>query len=111
MEVDMSIKHLISSVEIGTAWNRLNLTVHPLLAAGNPKLHYFTLDEALMTGQFKIEEISSSGSVPELKVHNRLSQPVLLLDGEELVGAKQNRVVNLTIMIPAAAEVTIPFRA
>jgi hypothetical protein len=26
---------------------------------------------------------------------------VLLLDGEELVGAKQNRVLNLTVLAPA----------
>src|SRR5262249_44016696 len=48
------------------------------------------------------------GSVPELKVLNGLAQPVLLLDGEELIGAKQNRVLNLTIMIPANTEMTIP---
>ena len=48
------------------------------------------------------------GSVPELKVFNGLSQPVLLLDGEELIGAKQNRVLNLTIMVPADTEMMIP---
>jgi hypothetical protein len=30
------------------------------------------------------------------------------MDGEELVGAKQNRTVNLTILVPAKAEVEIP---
>lgn len=33
---------------------------------------------------------------------------MLLLDGEELVGAKQNRVLNLTILVPANTEMTIP---
>jgi hypothetical protein len=31
----------------------------------------------------------ADGSVPELKVVNRLAQPVLLLDGEELLGTKK----------------------
>ena len=44
------------------------------------------MDEALATQSFRVSEISKSGSVPELKVHNNLSQPVLLLDGEALVG-------------------------
>lgn len=43
-----------------------------------------------------------------MKVFNGLSQPVLLLDGEELVDAKQNRVLNLTILVPANTEMTIP---
>ncbi len=34
--------------------------------------------------------------------------PVLLLDGEELVGAKQNRVLNLTILVAAQSTLTIP---
>jgi hypothetical protein len=33
---------------------------------------------------------------------------VLILDGEELVGAKQNRIVNTTILVAAGAEIVIP---
>ena len=33
---------------------------------------------------------------------------VLLLDGEELVGAKQNRVLNLTILAPAQRTTVVP---
>jgi hypothetical protein len=33
---------------------------------------------------------------------------LLILDGEELVGAKQNRIVNTTILIPAKKTVVIP---
>jgi hypothetical protein len=33
---------------------------------------------------------------------------VLLLDGEELVGAKQNRVLNLTVLVPAVSKTVIP---
>jgi hypothetical protein len=79
-----------------------------LIASANGKPFYLTLDEALTTGRFQISEVSESGSVPELRVINRLPQPVILLDGEELTGAKQNRVLNLTIMIPAESEMAIP---
>lgn len=34
--------------------------------------------------------------------------PVLVLDGEELVGAKQNRIVNVTILVPPWSELVIP---
>jgi hypothetical protein len=46
--------------------------------------------------------------VPELKVLNRAEKPVLLLDGEELAGAKQNRVLNTTILLREKSETVIP---
>ena len=45
-------------------------------------------------GCARITEVSESGSVPALRFVNDCDCPVLLLDGEELVGAKQNRVIN-----------------
>ena len=71
-------------------------------------LDYLVLDEALASGVVEITEISDEGSVPDLRVINRGAKPVLILDGEELLGAKQSRVVNLTILVPAHAELTIP---
>jgi hypothetical protein len=55
-----------------------------------------------------VTEVSESGSVPELLVLNDLGRPVLIVDGEELVGAKQNRIVNLTILVPAKSRVHLP---
>ena len=46
--------------------------------------------------------------MPDLKVINKSEVMVLILDGEELVGAKQNRIVNTTILIPAKETVLIP---
>ncbi len=54
---------------------------------------YLTLDEALAAKTATVTEVSESGSVPELYFQNEGDLPVLLLDGEELVGAKQNRVL------------------
>jgi hypothetical protein len=69
---------------------------------------YQTLNQALDAGLLEITEVSEQGSVPELRAVNRGLTPTLIVDGEELVGAKQNRVVNLTILVPAAAALTIP---
>jgi len=40
-------------------------------------------------------------SVPTLLVINHAATPILILDGEEIVGGRQNRVVNTTLLIPA----------
>lgn len=86
-----------------------NLSVHPLhdpQALEAPA--YLTLDEALGAGTFSVAELSEGGSVPELKVINGADQPVLMLDGEELVGAKQNRVLNVSVLVAAKSELVVP---
>jgi len=84
------------------------LTVFPLLGPDDRVSDYLTLDEALARQALRVTEVSTGGVVPELKVVNDGAVPVLLLDGELLVGAKQNRILNLTILVPAKGELTIP---
>jgi hypothetical protein len=82
------------------------LTVVPLLTpeAGEPG--WLTLTE--VGQEVTITEVSEAGAVPFLKVSNTADRPVLLLDGEELVGAKQNRVLNTTVLVAARSTVVIP---
>lgn len=84
------------------------LTMVPLLAPGSSPADYLLLDDALADGLAEITEVSDTGHVPELRYTNFADRDTLLLDGEELVGAKQNRVLNLTILVPAGATVVIP---
>jgi hypothetical protein len=55
-----------------------------------------------------VREVDESGSVPELTVENPLAGRVLLYDGEELVGAKQNRILNVSVLVEAKSTLTIP---
>ena len=66
------------------------------------------LEQALDDGTFRITEVSEGGSVPFLRAENNGSKPVLILDGEELVGGKQNRIVNTTIIILPGKVMDIP---
>jgi hypothetical protein len=85
------------------------LGVMPLLAGEDPDpLGLALLDEALEAGDVKISETSEMGEVPFLKLENGGERPVLILEGEELVGGKQNRVVNATIIVPAGNILKIP---
>jgi hypothetical protein len=52
--------------------------------------------------------VNEAGQVSALNVVVTGAVPVLLLDGEELVGARQNRVVNLTILAPPQRATVIP---
>lgn len=85
-----------------------NLTVFPLLAKASVQPGYLTLDQALRQEAARISEISEHGAVPELQFENLSDAPVLLVDGEEVVGMKQNRIVNLTILIRGRQTRKIP---
>ena len=97
-----------SKVRIGAPTTFKNLTVFPLLAGNGTAADYLTLDEALSQKFATITEVSEGGSVPELKFVNSSGKRIFLLDGEELVGAKQNRVLNLSILVPAGKTIVIP---
>jgi hypothetical protein len=98
----------LHNLQVGEGITFENLTMFPLFIGVAVESDYLTLDEALAQGIAKITEISNSGSVPELQFFNDGDIPVLLLDGEELVGAKQNRVLNLSILAPAHDAIKIP---
>jgi len=84
-----------------------NMGVIPLFTSID-SIKYLTLKEALNKKLLIITEVSKGGAVPELKVKNKAEMPVLLLDGEELVGAKQNRILNTTILLKEKSETVIP---
>ncbi len=73
-----------------------------------PDLEYVTFAEALKDGTAEITEVDGHGDVPTLEVKTRSSVPVLMIDGEILVGLKQNRVLNTTILVPAKTTLKIP---
>ncbi|MCY4264006.1 MAG: hypothetical protein OXE78_04025 [Gammaproteobacteria bacterium] len=103
-----TVAERLSTVSFGEAQKHQNLTMIPLLAEGPAQPDYRLLDEAISSGSARVTEVSDSGSVPELKFTNDGDQPVLLLDGEELIGAKQNRILNLTVLAPANESIVIP---
>ncbi len=97
-------------IRTGEAQRFQRLTLFPLLRAEAPagEPDYLLLEEALATGVARVTELTEGGSVPQLLFVNEGVRPVLLLDGEELVGAKQNRVLNLTILAPPKQSIVIP---
>ncbi|MBL3618758.1 MAG: hypothetical protein JMN26_13630 [gamma proteobacterium endosymbiont of Lamellibrachia anaximandri] len=103
-----TITECLSHVRLGEPQVHHNLVLFPLIAEKSAEPHYLLLDEALARGCARVTEVSESGSVPELSFVNECGRPVLLLDGEELVGAKQNRILNLTVMAPAHKSIIIP---
>ena len=103
-----AVAECLSKLQLGPPQPHGGLALFPLLGDGIADPAYLLLDEALAEGCAQVTEVSESGSVPELRFVNGCTRPVLLLDGEELVGAKQNRILNLTVLAPALETILIP---
>jgi hypothetical protein len=63
--------------------------------------------EALSMGILAIRE-KDGGEVPTLLATNTGLHPILILDGEQLIGAKQNRMTNRSIILPPNSITEIP---
>jgi len=90
----------IKALEIGDPVGHLNLTLVPLRGDGAARIEYVLGADAIRAGTLTVTEVSEAGSVPELAVTSTDERMILLLDGEELVGAKQNRILNTSILLP-----------
>jgi hypothetical protein len=94
-------------VSLGSTRQHRSLTVYPLLAPGAPDLPYDLLLDALAGGALRIGELGA-GTVPTLVAKNEGDRVVLVLDGEQLIGARQNRMTNRSILLPPHSATEIP---
>jgi len=83
------------------------MRVFPLFGDA-PSVPYRLCAEVIADHTLLIEEVDEEGSVPRLLVRNKGALPVFLVEGEELVGAKQDRIVNTSLLVPAGARMEIP---
>lgn len=98
----------LPKLRVGDPVRHEALSVFPLFAEANGQVEYRLSDEALADEQILVEEVSEGGSVPDLLVENKGDQRVLFLEGEELVGAKQNRILNTSVLVAAHTKIKIP---
>jgi hypothetical protein len=98
---------LEATLQLGEPVDHRGVVLAPLFPRRSPAAQYVTLEDALPLG-LRIDEVSESGSVPQLAVTNPTDANVLLYDGEELVGAKQNRMLNVTVLVAARSRTPIP---
>jgi hypothetical protein len=102
------IKNDLNNLRFGEPRTYRHLTVLPLLAFRSGSPPYISLAQAMNQKTLIVTEISEGGSVPQLLVLNDGDQPVLIIDGEELLGAKQNRILNTTILLKEKSRTIVP---
>lgn len=106
-------------VKIGAPQSHEGLTLFPLFQGDDPdsadsggsggaNATCMLLADAIEDGSLEVTEVDEDGLVGELVAINRGSEPVLILDGEQLIGAKQNRTTSRSILVAASAKTAIP---
>ena len=95
------------AIQLGDPVEHRGVVIAPLFPRSDPRAEYLTLEQAVPLG-FHVTEVDEAGSVPQLLATNPLDKNVLLYDGEELLGAKQNRILNVTVLVAAASDTRIP---
>jgi hypothetical protein len=106
----MLMKDVLPAWTPGTAIGHRNLTLVPLRGEGHqPRFQdYLLASEAIDAGVLTVTEVDESGTVSELLAVNDAERPVLLIDGEELQGVKQNRILNTSVLLPPRSKTRIP---
>ena len=102
------LHELLPGLEVVATESVGPLQVFGLRGRPASRLNYLTLDEALTTKHFRVDEISESGSVPQLKLQNDVDQRVFVMAGEQLIGAKQNRVLNASLLVERKTQMLAP---
>jgi len=100
----------LPELRVGVPVRHEALTVFPLFDQATGNIDYLLSDEALAAGVVSdtVKEVGETGSVPTLVVNNQADSLVLFLEGEELHGAKQNRVLNTSVLVGARTKTPIP---
>jgi hypothetical protein len=104
------VQEWLSQIEVGEGMHHENLTIFPVFwqGGGSEADRYDLLSEAVEAEEAVVEEVSEGGDVPFLGVKNEGAKPILIPEGEILIGAKQNRVVNLTVLVAAKTTFQLP---
>lgn len=107
-QIQTTVDRFLSAIRLGAAQHFRCVSAFPLFAENGEGPVYLTLGEALARQLLEVQELHEGGSVPQLVAVNAADLPVLILDGEELVGAKQNRSLNATVLLAPRSKTVIP---
>lgn len=111
---EAGIGGLLSGLRLGSPQTGGPLKVLPLFlggdggAMGGDALPYITLRRALAEDDFEVAEVSEAGSVTQLLFINRGDACVLGLDGEQVTGLYQDRILATPVLIDRHSTLRVP---
>ena len=101
------LSSLVGGLSLETPIKIGEVSFVPLICKG-PGPNAELLEEAQEGGRALIEELDRDGSVNVVVVKNEGGTLLLLIDGEQIIGAKQNRTINASFLVPPGESAQIP---
>jgi hypothetical protein len=98
--------YLAASLIVGEPDVAGPLAVFPLFGSSG-RFEYQSFAQAIAHG-VTIKELPGGASVNDLVVNNPTELPVLLFEGEEVLGAQQNRTFDVSVLVPARSALHVP---
>ena len=106
-QVAAELTSMLKQTRVGQPIALDGVTVVPLMADGQGQ-DATLLEEGIEAGTAKVVELGDGARVGQVEVTYSGPGLLLLVDGEELVGAKQNRVFNASFLVPVGPPVVVP---
>src|SRR5262245_20333926 len=97
---------LSEPLRVGEPQSAENLTVFPVFGP-EPRCHYHGYAQVQGTG-VTIGELPGGASVNDLFVQNPTDEMVLLFEGEEVLGAQQNRTFDVSVLVKEHSRLEVP---
>ena len=95
------------SIELLDSQKYENVEAIPIKSDFFGKKDFLTLKKGYEMGLVEIKELEHS-TVNTVSCKNDSVTPLILIDGDEITGAMQNRIINDTLLIPAKSTINIP---
>ncbi len=84
------------------------LTLVPLLRDQKAGPDVMLLEEGIAQQCLRVTEVSEAGIVNKIRVEHAGKLPLLILDGEQVLGEKQNRAFNASFVVRPGVSVDVP---
>ena len=88
--------------------HRGNLGVAQIATADQDTIEYITSGKAIKEGLLTVTEVSEAGNVNEIIAINQSDHLIFFMDGDILSGAKQNRILNTSVLLAPRSKTRIP---
>ncbi len=105
--METTLKSFLNEIRIGEAKENGFVKIYPLFC-DEDEIECVSLDDSIKRRYAVIKEIDAVGSVPEITFVNKSDMKIFIWEGEEFIGAKQNRSPNVSILIDKKTAANIP---
>lgn len=108
MALVKSMSNIFPDIEVGKMVSFEGVEIFPLYTSSRSGLDYEVSSNAIETGQISVKEVGDEGTVSCLLVENAGDSQVFFMEGEQLIGGKQNRTLNTSILAAAKSNLRVP---